>query len=45
VVIRGDAAGTVLYAVRLAAGLAMLAASVEWLGAALGGLARAEATA
>jgi cytochrome c oxidase cbb3-type subunit 1 len=45
VVIRGAAAGAVLYAVRLAAGLAMLAASVEWLAAALGGLARSEATA
>lgn len=35
VVIRGAAAGTVLYAVRLAAGVAMLAASFEWLATAV----------
>ncbi|HEX6200819.1 MAG TPA: hypothetical protein VF150_11175, partial [Thermoanaerobaculia bacterium] len=38
VVIRGDAAGTLLYAVRWAAGAAMLAASGEWLGRSLGRL-------
>lgn len=38
-VIRGGAAGTALYAVRLAAGVAMLAASVEWLAGAVGRLA------
>lgn len=43
VVIRGADAGTALYAVRLAAGVAMLVASVEWLTSAVGRLAPAEA--
>jgi len=40
VVIRASAASTTLYAVRLAAGMAMLAASIEWLGGGLRRLAR-----